>query len=238
MNRRARAFSAPLRPHFEVQLVPGGARDAGRAGVGHGRVVRLDPDAAVLFPPCPHVSVCGEQLLQTLFDDCLDHHRQLQRARGSRAVPRVVACAAPPPPPTRSSSSTTSRATAARTPREPGHVSASSRPERIWDFRGPTMSVSTPARVTHDSPAEQRHGGSSPGATRSPWSPRSSTGPSVAVVGPRLVDGDGRAELSFGRMIGPINELRQKRLVRGHAADRRASGCVEARRAASSGRTG
>jgi GT2 family glycosyltransferase len=38
--------------------------------------------------------------------------------------------------------------------------------------------------------------------------------PSVAVVGPRLVDGQGRAELSFGRMIGPLNELRQKRLGR------------------------
>jgi hypothetical protein len=36
---------------------------------------------------------------------------------------------------------------------------------------------------------------------------------SVAVVGPRLVDASGRAELSFGRMIGPINELRQKRLA-------------------------
>ncbi len=35
----------------------------------------------------------------------------------------------------------------------------------------------------------------------------------VAVVGPRLVDGGGRAELSFGRMIGPWNELRQKRLA-------------------------
>jgi GT2 family glycosyltransferase len=36
--------------------------------------------------------------------------------------------------------------------------------------------------------------------------------PEVAVVGPRLVDGSGRAELSFGRMIGPFNEMRQKRL--------------------------
>ena len=36
----------------------------------------------------------------------------------------------------------------------------------------------------------------------------------VAVVGPRLVDAAGRAELSFGRMIGPLNELRQKRLQR------------------------
>jgi N-acetylglucosaminyl-diphospho-decaprenol L-rhamnosyltransferase len=40
--------------------------------------------------------------------------------------------------------------------------------------------------------------------------------PDVAVVGPRLVDASGRAELSFGRMIGPLNELRQKRLVRGN----------------------
>jgi GT2 family glycosyltransferase len=38
--------------------------------------------------------------------------------------------------------------------------------------------------------------------------------PDVAIVGPRLVDGGGRAELSFGRMIGPLNELRQQRLAR------------------------
>jgi N-acetylglucosaminyl-diphospho-decaprenol L-rhamnosyltransferase len=36
---------------------------------------------------------------------------------------------------------------------------------------------------------------------------------SVAVVGPRLVDADGRAELSVGRMVGPWNELRQKLLM-------------------------
>ena len=34
--------------------------------------------------------------------------------------------------------------------------------------------------------------------------------PDVAVVGPRLVDATGSAELSFGAMIGPFNELRQK----------------------------
>jgi len=38
--------------------------------------------------------------------------------------------------------------------------------------------------------------------------------PDVAVVGPRLVDAQGRAELSFGRMMTPWNELRQKRLQR------------------------
>ena len=41
----------------------------------------------------------------------------------------------------------------------------------------------------------------------------------VAVVGPRLVDAAGRAELSFGRMIGPLNELRQKRLARSGDVD-------------------
>jgi N-acetylglucosaminyl-diphospho-decaprenol L-rhamnosyltransferase len=43
--------------------------------------------------------------------------------------------------------------------------------------------------------------------------------PAVAVVGPRLVDASGRAELSFGRMIGPLNELRQKRLARSGDVD-------------------
>jgi GT2 family glycosyltransferase len=43
--------------------------------------------------------------------------------------------------------------------------------------------------------------------------------PDVAVVGPRLVDASGRAELSFGRMIGPLNELRQKRLAGSAAVD-------------------
>jgi N-acetylglucosaminyl-diphospho-decaprenol L-rhamnosyltransferase len=37
----------------------------------------------------------------------------------------------------------------------------------------------------------------------------------VAVVGPRLVDEHGRGELSFGRMIGPLNELLQQRRARG-----------------------
>ena len=37
----------------------------------------------------------------------------------------------------------------------------------------------------------------------------------TAVAGPRIVDGEGRAELSFGRMISPLAELRQKFLVRG-----------------------
>ena len=43
----------------------------------------------------------------------------------------------------------------------------------------------------------------------------------VAVVGPRIVDGTGRAELSFGAMISPWAELRQKILVQGN--DRGAS---------------
>jgi N-acetylglucosaminyl-diphospho-decaprenol L-rhamnosyltransferase len=42
--------------------------------------------------------------------------------------------------------------------------------------------------------------------------------PDAAVAGPRLVDGAGRTELSFGRMISPWAELRQKAL--GFAYDR------------------
>ena len=36
---------------------------------------------------------------------------------------------------------------------------------------------------------------------------------SVAVVGPRVVDSTGRAELSVGRMVSPWNEIRQKFLM-------------------------
>jgi N-acetylglucosaminyl-diphospho-decaprenol L-rhamnosyltransferase len=39
--------------------------------------------------------------------------------------------------------------------------------------------------------------------------------PETAVVGPRLVDARGRAELSFGPMITPFNEARQRRLLLG-----------------------
>jgi GT2 family glycosyltransferase len=38
--------------------------------------------------------------------------------------------------------------------------------------------------------------------------------PTVAVVGPRLVDGAGRAELSFGAMMSPFAEIRQQRIMR------------------------
>jgi GT2 family glycosyltransferase len=41
--------------------------------------------------------------------------------------------------------------------------------------------------------------------------------PHVAIVGPRLVDAEARPELSFGRMIGPFAELRQKLIGRLHA---------------------
>lgn len=43
--------------------------------------------------------------------------------------------------------------------------------------------------------------------------------PDVAVLGPRLVDGRGRAELSFGRMLNPLSEWRQRRLMTGLAAN-------------------
>jgi N-acetylglucosaminyl-diphospho-decaprenol L-rhamnosyltransferase len=45
--------------------------------------------------------------------------------------------------------------------------------------------------------------------------------PSVGVVGPRLVDRNGRPELSFGAMITPLNERRQQRIMRALAQRRR-----------------
>ena len=39
--------------------------------------------------------------------------------------------------------------------------------------------------------------------------------PDAAIAGPRLVNGDGRAELSFGAMLSPFAELQQKFLARG-----------------------
>jgi hypothetical protein len=41
--------------------------------------------------------------------------------------------------------------------------------------------------------------------------------PDAAVAGPQLVDAEGRVELSFGAMMSPVAELRQKLLVKGHA---------------------
>jgi hypothetical protein len=43
--------------------------------------------------------------------------------------------------------------------------------------------------------------------------------PDLAAMGPRIVDRRGRAELSFGPMMGPFNELRQKILVTLHARE-------------------
>lgn len=40
--------------------------------------------------------------------------------------------------------------------------------------------------------------------------------PDVAIVGPRIVNGRGQAELSFGALITPWAELKQKILVRGN----------------------
>ena len=43
--------------------------------------------------------------------------------------------------------------------------------------------------------------------------------PDVAVIGPRLVDGRSRPEMSYGDMISPWSEWRRQRLLRGLAAD-------------------
>ena len=38
--------------------------------------------------------------------------------------------------------------------------------------------------------------------------------PNASIVGPKIVDGAGRTELSYGRMMTPLTELRQKLLLR------------------------
>lgn len=38
--------------------------------------------------------------------------------------------------------------------------------------------------------------------------------PGASIVGPKIIDGDGQLELSYGRMMTPLAELRQKLLVR------------------------
>lgn len=38
--------------------------------------------------------------------------------------------------------------------------------------------------------------------------------PGASIVGPKIVDGEGRSELSYGRMMTPLSELRQKLLLK------------------------
>src|SRR5204863_6779344 len=53
--------------------------------------------------------------------------------------------------------------------------------------------------------------------------------PEAAAAGPRLVDSQGRPELSFGRMISPMTEWRRQRLMRRHArAETTAVAAIEA----------
>lgn len=47
--------------------------------------------------------------------------------------------------------------------------------------------------------------------------------PGAAIAGPRIVDREGHPELSFGRMISPLAELRQKALLRFASPERLAT---------------
>jgi GT2 family glycosyltransferase len=44
--------------------------------------------------------------------------------------------------------------------------------------------------------------------------------PRASVVGPRIVDAEGQPELSFGRMMSPVAEARQKLIVRFASSER------------------
>ena len=138
----------------------------------------------------------------------VDRHRQLQRAGGSRRVPRV-ARAAPPPSDAHEiivvdNASTGRQRRAARS--WPGVRIDRARRERrlrrrqqrgIRATRGELLlllnsdTIVPPARSIALVDRLLAHAG-------------------AAAAGPRLVDGDGRAELSFGPMISPLGELRQK----------------------------
>jgi GT2 family glycosyltransferase len=54
--------------------------------------------------------------------------------------------------------------------------------------------------------------------------------PGVAAAGPRLIDASGKAELSWGEMVGPFAELRQKLMTRLARSGSRAGTSVAARR--------
>ena len=53
--------------------------------------------------------------------------------------------------------------------------------------------------------------------------------PGASIVGPKIVDGGGRLELSFGRMMTPLAELRQKLLVRYASAEKLAAMTIATR---------
>ena len=59
--------------------------------------------------------------------------------------------------------------------------------------------------------------------------------PDAAALGPRLVDGEGRVELSFGPMISPWGEFRQRRLQRACEAGARWAVAEVARQTSTAG---
>ena len=151
-----------------------------------------------------------------------DHrHRQLQRARRPGALPRQSCTPRRRRSRTRSSSSTTRRPTAAptrrgaRPRRPPDRAAGQRRLRRRQQRRHPRH------RERADPAAQQRHDRA---GRRHRRAGRGARAPSAAAAaaGPRLVDAEGRPELSFGDMVAPLAEWRQKRLVRGLRARRAA----------------
>ena len=178
---RSLAFATDPR---RARRAPRGRAVAGwRASTGRGRRRRR-------WPPCA----------RRRCERAHHRHRQLQRPRRSGAVPRQPARPRRRRSTTRSSSSTTRR-------RDGSAEAASARPGvRLIALPAnvgfaAANNVGDPRhRGRADPAAQQRH--HRPARARSTgWSRRSARAPDAAAAGPRLVDGEGRPELSFGDMV-------------------------------------
>ena len=146
-----------------------------------------------------------------------DYHRVVQRGTGSRALPRVTHGGA-------TGRTLRDRCRGQRVNRRqrrarPPHAGCACDRQRVQTLASarPITSASAPARselillLNSDTIV--------PDGAIDRLIAELDGHPDVAVVGPRLVDASGRAELSFGPMIGPLNEFRQQWRARGRRRD-------------------
>ena len=136
--------------------------------------------------------------------DSRHHHRQLQRAGGPRARASSRSRAPPPARPHEivvvDNASTDGSAGAGARP-----LAGRAGDRRSAETSGFAAANNVGIRATRGelrAAAQQRHDRAA-GRDRRAWSRALRARPDAAVAGPRLVDADGRPELSFGPMIAP-----------------------------------